>query len=45
VGKGNTNLEFFHVEIPKGNGLQFGINNIGIGYIEAGEVNKEVLAK
>jgi hypothetical protein len=45
VGSGIKDLEFLHVEIPEGNGLQFGISNIGIVFIEAGEVSKEELAK
>jgi hypothetical protein len=45
VGGAHPNLEFFHVELPEDKGLQFGVTNIGIVYVEAGECDKEELAK
>ncbi|KAM0924513.1 hypothetical protein ACQ4PT_004845 [Festuca glaucescens] len=44
-GSGYPDLEFYHVEIPDTNGPHFGVDNIGIVFIEAGDVSKEELAQ
>ena len=41
-GAANPGLEFLHIDCPE---KQLGSNNIGIVYIEAGEIDKEELAK
>lgn len=44
-GRADPGLEFYHIEVPEGNGKDASAMNVGIVYIEAREISKEDLAK
>jgi hypothetical protein len=45
IGSADPRLEFYHIDCPDVNGQSPGMKNVGIVYIEAGEISKEELAK